>query len=143
MSAAEHSVTIRRPPADVFAFIADGETAPQWRPSVLDVAHVSGQGVGAVYRQGVKGPFGRRVPADYEITGYEPDRLLAFRAIAGPVRPEGRYELSPDADDGATRVRFSLRCELSGVKRLMAPGVAKSMRAEVSSLERLRAVLER
>ena len=108
---------------------------------MTDVAHVSGDGVGAVYRQGVKGPFGRRVAADYEITGYEPERLLAFRAIAGPVRPEGRYEFS--GEDGGTRVRFSLRCELSGVKRLMAPGVAKSMRAEVESLERLRAVLER
>lgn len=141
MSAAEHTVTIRRSPADVFAFVADGETAPQWRPGVVDVAHVSGDGVGAVYRQGVKGPFGRRVAADYEITGYEPGRLLAFRATAGPVRPEGRYEFA--ADDGGTRVRFSLRCELSGVKRLIAPGVAKSMRAEVESLERLRAVLER
>jgi uncharacterized protein YndB with AHSA1/START domain len=140
MNAAEHTVTIRRSPADVFAFVADGETAPQWRPGVVDVAHVSGDGVGAVYRQGVKGPFGRRVAADYEITGYEPGRLLAFRATAGPVRPEGRYEFA--SDDGGTRVRFSLRCELSGMKRLMAPGVAKSMRAEVESLERLRAVLE-
>jgi uncharacterized protein YndB with AHSA1/START domain len=141
MSTAEHSVTIRRPPADVFAFIAEGETAPQWRPGVTDVAKVSGNGVGAVYRQGVKGPFGRRVPADYEITALEPGRVLAFRAIAGPVRPTGRYELSPDGD--GTRVRFSLSCELSGLKRLMGPGVAKSMRAEVESLDRLRAVLER
>jgi uncharacterized protein YndB with AHSA1/START domain len=140
MSAAEHTVTIRRPVGDVFAFVAHGETAPQWRPGVIDVARVSGEGVGARYRQGVKGPFGRRVPADYEITALEPSRVLAFRAIAGPVRPTGRYELSPD-DDG-TRVRFSLSCELSGLKRLMGPGVAKSMRAEVESLDRLRTVLE-
>jgi carbon monoxide dehydrogenase subunit G len=141
MTAAEHTVSIQRPPADVFAFIADGETAPQWRPGVTDVTHVSGDGVGAVYRQGVKGPFGRRVPADYEITAHEPGRLLAFRAIAGPVRPTGRYELAPDGE--GTRVRFSLACELGGLKRLMAPGVHKSMRAEVASLDRLRAVLER
>jgi uncharacterized protein YndB with AHSA1/START domain len=141
MSTAEHTVTIPRPVSEVFAFVADGETAPRWRPGVLDVSHVSGDGVGARYRQGVRGPFGRRVAADYEITGYEPARLLAFRAIAGPVRPEGRYEFAADGD--GTRVSFSLRCELNGVKRLMAPGVAKSMRAEVESLERLRAVLER
>jgi hypothetical protein len=99
--------------------------------------------VGAIYRQGVRGPFARRVPADYEITEFEPGRLLGFRAIAGPLRPEGRYELSGDGD-GGTRVRFSLRCELSGVKRLvMGPAVARSMRAEVESLDRLRAVLER
>jgi uncharacterized protein YndB with AHSA1/START domain len=140
MSAAEHGVTIRRPAAQVFAFVADGETAPRWRPGVLDVEHVAGEGVGARYRQGVKGPFGRRVPADYEITAFEPDRLLAFRAVAGPVRPEGRYELTPDGE--ATHVRFALSCELSGARRLMAPGVNRSMRAEVQSLERLRDVLE-
>ena len=57
------------------------------------------------------------------------------------MRPEAATSFA--ADDGGTRVRFSLLCELSGMKRLIAPGVAKSMRAEVESLERLRAVLER
>jgi uncharacterized protein YndB with AHSA1/START domain len=141
VSAAEHTVTIRRPVSEVFAFVADCETARQWRPGVLDVACVSGDGVGTRYRQGVKGPFGRRVPADYEITALEPDRLLAFRAVAGPVRPEGRYEFAREGD--GTRVRFALACELRGAKRLMAPGVSRSMDAEVHSLERLRELLER
>jgi hypothetical protein len=47
------------------------------------------------YEQGVKGPFIQCVPADYEIAVYEPNRLIGFRAIAGPVRPEGSYELTP------------------------------------------------
>jgi hypothetical protein len=47
---ASQSVTINRPASDVFAFVADGENEPKWRPGVLDIQHVSGQGVGAVYR---------------------------------------------------------------------------------------------
>ena len=140
MPSAEHSVVVHRPRSEVFAFIADGETAPQWRPGVTDVAHVSGEGVGAVYRQGVKGPFGRRVPADYEVTALEPGRRRAFRAIAGPVRPEGSYELV-DAD-GGTRVTFRLTCAPAGLARLMTPMVARSMRSEVACLENLRRVLE-
>ena len=54
MASAQHSVTIKRPVADVFAFVADGENARQWRPSVLDMAHLSGEGVGAVYARGPK-----------------------------------------------------------------------------------------
>jgi uncharacterized protein YndB with AHSA1/START domain len=58
MPAAKHAVTIRRPIADVFAFIADGEQCPRWRSGVLDIKRVSGEGVGARYAQGVRGPGG-------------------------------------------------------------------------------------
>jgi uncharacterized protein YndB with AHSA1/START domain len=140
MPEAANSVVVRRSPEDVFAFLADGETGPKWRAGVTDVRLRSGHGVGAIYEQGVKGPFGRRVAADYEITEYEPGRRLAFRAIAGPVRPEGSYDLEPAV--GGTKVTFRLACSPSGLKRLMSPMVAKTMRDEVAQLDRLRAVLE-
>jgi uncharacterized protein YndB with AHSA1/START domain len=141
MPSAEHSVVIRRPREEVFAFLADGENDVRWRPAVLDVRRERGPGgAGDLYRQGVKGPFGRRVPADYEVTALEPGRRRAFRAIAGPVRPEGSYELA-DAD-GGTRVTFRLTCAPAGLARLMTPMVARSMRSEVACLENLRRVLE-
>ena len=93
MPEAERLITINRPVADVFAFLADGLTALKWRSGVLDIAHVSGDGVGAIYRQGVKGPMGRRIAADYRITAYTPNNRIAFEAIAGPVRPRGAYLL--------------------------------------------------
>jgi uncharacterized membrane protein len=141
MPEASNTVTIARAPADVFAFLADGTNGPKWRSGVLDVSLKSGHGHGAVYQQGVKGPFGRRVSADYEITEHEPGRRLAFRAVSGPVRPEGSYELEPV--EGGTRVTFSLRCAPSGLKKLMTPMVAKTMRSEVAHLDELRRVLER
>ena len=79
----------------------------------VDIRLKSGHGKGAIYEQGVKGPFGKRVPADYEITAYEPSERIAFKAIAGPVRPEGAYVLEPS--DGGTRLTFSLRCSPSGL----------------------------
>jgi uncharacterized protein YndB with AHSA1/START domain len=140
MPEAANTVEIARPPADVFAFLADGTNGPKWRSGVVDVAHKSGEGNGAIYTQGVRGPFGRRVPADYQLTAFEPDRRIAFRAIAGPVRPEGAYELEPV--DGGTRLTFSLRCAPTGLAKLMTPMVAKTMRSEVAQLDRLRQVLE-
>jgi uncharacterized protein YndB with AHSA1/START domain len=140
---ASNEVVVERPPAEVFAFLADAENDPAWRPGVVDIERVSGDGpgAGARYRQGVKGPGGRRVDADVETTAYEPDRLIGFRATAGPVRPEGRYELSPA--DGGTRVRFALAAELRGLKVAMAPAVRKTMASEVGRLEDLKRVLER
>ena len=51
MPTAQGSITIQRPVADVFSFVADGTTGPRWRSGVKDVKHVSGEGVGAVYEQ--------------------------------------------------------------------------------------------
>lgn len=141
MPAAEHQVTIARPVAEVFAYVADGLNGPKWRPGVLDIALVSGSGAGAVYRQGVKGPGGRRIDADYRVTAFEPDRHLAFAAIAGPVRPTGDYHFEATGD--GTRVTFALRAELGGIKKLLMGGaVQRTMDAEVAATETLKRLLE-
>jgi uncharacterized protein YndB with AHSA1/START domain len=140
MPSAAHETIINRPLEDVFSFLAEAENDPKWRPGVLDISRVSGSGVGARYRQGVKGPMGRRIPADIEITELEPNELIGFRAVEGPVRPTGRYELAPV--DGGTRVRFVLEAQVGGLKKLMAPMVQKQMTAEVGHLENLKRVLE-
>lgn len=140
MPEAASTIEIRRPVDEVFAFLSDGENDRRWRSGVLDVRRKSGHGRGAIYEQGVKGPFGRRVPADYEITVFEPEQRIGFRAIAGPVRPEGSYELTPT--DGGTQVKFALRAAPRGLAKLMTPIVAKTMRSEVAQLDRLRTVLE-
>lgn len=141
MPSASRTVTSDRPPAEVFAFVADGTTALRWRAGVTDIALESGSGVGARYRQGVRGPGGRRVAADYEVTAFEPGRRLAFAATAGPVRPTGEYRLEPEA--AGTRLTFTLEATVGGLKGLlMGRAVQSSMDAEMAALDRLKAVLE-
>jgi uncharacterized membrane protein len=141
MPSAEHQVMIERPAAEVFAFVADGLNGPAWRPGIVDISLISGSGAAAIYKQGVNGPGGRRIDADYEITAYEPNQHLAFRAIAGPVRPTGEYRLEEVGE--STRLTFSMRAELTGLKKLLMGGaVQKTMDAEVAATERLRELLE-
>jgi len=141
MPSASRTITINRPIADVFAFVADGANAPKWRSGVLGTARLAGKGVGEQWSQGVQGPGGRRIAADYEITAHEPPRRLAFKAIAGPVRPTGSYALE-EAGDG-TALTFSLQAELGGWKRLLMGGaVQKTMDAEMRALDKLKTVLE-
>ena len=140
MPTASNQIVIDRVRDDVFAFLADPENDPRWRSGVLDIRRVSGDGVGARYAQGVKGPGGRRVAADFEITELTPGETIAFRTVAGPVRPRGRYLLAT-AGDG-TRVRFELEADVHGFKRLMAPMVQKTMNHEVGQLARLKDVIE-
>lgn len=141
MPSAHNEIVINRPAEAVFGFVADGTTAPRWRSAVLDVAHVSGAGIGARYRQGVKGPGGRRIAADYEVTSYEPNRVLAFAATAGPVRPTGIYVFE-EVPEG-TRVTFTLGVTLGGWRRLLLSGpVQATMDAEVANLTNLKRVME-
>jgi len=141
MPSARHEVTINRPARDVFAFLADGLNGPKWRTGITDIALTSGSGAGAVYKQGVKGPGGRRIDADYRVTTYEPDRRLAFVGIAGPVRPTGEYILKEMGD--GTHLTFSLQAELGGFRKLLMGGaVQKTMEVEVLSTQRLKELLE-
>jgi uncharacterized membrane protein len=138
---AKHSVIVKRPIADVFAFMADGENCPQWRSGVLDIKRVSGEGLGTRYAQGVRGPMGRRIAADYEISAYEPNDRIEFQTTAGPVRPHGRYDF--ETLDGGTRLTFTLEAELTGFRKLlMGSMVQRTMDAEVAALDAVKRLLE-
>jgi len=142
MPEASYSVTIARPIDEVFAFVLDGEKSTQWRPGVVDIKRLSGDGVGTRYAQGVKGPMGRRIAADYEITALEPNRRIEFQTVTGPARPHGRYDFEP-AGDGSTRLTFSLDAAITGLRGLLMGGmVQKTMDGEVRTLDNLKRVLE-
>lgn len=141
MTQASYSVTIGRSARDVFSFLADGQNCPKWRPGVVDIRLLSGDGIGARYAQRVRGPMGRPVAADYTVTVYDPDRMLEFQTTTGPVRPHGRYELLDMV--GGTRVTFALDAKLSGLNRLvMGRMVQRTMESEVRNLDNLKRILE-
>ncbi|MEP7361413.1 MAG: SRPBCC family protein [Chloroflexota bacterium] len=142
MPSANRTITINKPIADVFAFVTDGANAQKWRSGVLDTSHVSGNGVGEQWSQGVQGPGGRRIAADYQVTAYDAPNKMAFKTTAGPVRPTGSYVLTSAGDD-ATNLTFSLDAQVGGLKGLLMGGaVQKTMDAEMAALDRLKSVLE-
>jgi uncharacterized membrane protein len=141
MPEAVHTVRIHRPLSAVFAYFADGENDPQWRPAVKEIVRSGPIGTGATYRQRIAGPGGRAIPSDYRVTAYEPDTHLAFEVTAGPVRPIGDYRFEP-VDDG-TEVTFKLSTNLSGLKKLLlTKPVQQSMNSEVNALDQAKTILE-
>jgi uncharacterized protein YndB with AHSA1/START domain len=141
MPHAERTITINRPPADVFAFFTDPANDPRWRPHVKEIAAEGPPGVGARIHQVVEGPGGRGIAADIEVTQYEPDRRYAFQVVAGPARPRGEFQFSPVTS--GTDVRFSLSADLGGLKKLLMSGaVQSSMNGEMSGLDKAKTLLE-
>jgi uncharacterized protein YndB with AHSA1/START domain len=132
---------IARPPEQVFAFFTDPRNDQRWRSHVKEVAAEGVLRVGSTVHQVVVGPGGRGIPADLEVTAYEPSSRYAFRVIAGPARPAGEFRFA--SAEGGTEVSFSLKAELTGIKKLlMSNGVQKSMDGELAALDKAKALIE-
>lgn len=142
MPSAERTLVIARPVSAVFAFFTDPANDLKWRSHVKEMSAEGPIAVGTKVHQVIAGPGGRGIPADSEVTAYEPDRRFAFAVIAGPVRPRGEMRFA-QTSEGATELSFSLEAELSGLKKLlMGRAVQKSMDGEMASLDKAKAILE-
>lgn len=138
---------IAAPIEDVWAVVSEAQRAPEWFTFAERVEVRSGSGVGQVRTQ--HGRWGsRHAEVDQEITGYEPNRLLAWKHLAerldGKPAPrfaastEFRIELEPAG--AATTVRLRSRQEpASAVKGLVMKlfGTKDVARGMDRSLDRL------
>ncbi len=141
MPSAQRTIVINRPVDEVFAFFTNPTNELKWRTHVKEISTAGPVSVGTRIHQVVRGPGGRGIPADIEVTGYEPATRYAFRVVAGPVRPVGEFRFAPDGD--ATTVSLSLAADLSGMKKLLlSRPVQSSMNGEMRALDRARAVIE-
>jgi uncharacterized membrane protein len=143
MAHAENAVFINRPASDVFDFLADGLNNLRWRPGIAELNLISGKPdvAGAVYRQLLIGPFGRRIDADYKITRLERNTELNFEVISGPIRPTGAFYF--EVVGAGTSLRFVLDYRPKGLNILKEPLAEWLLYKEVRNLEILKEVLER
>ncbi len=141
MAHAESSIIIDRPAGEVYDFLLDGTNNPRWRKGVLDIGKVPGTpaGVGAAFKQGMKGPTGR-IDADYKVVECVPGALIRFEVTAGPARPAGTIKLEKQGN--ATSVTFVLDFQPKGLAKLMDPMITRQMQSEVAALKDLKALLE-
>lgn len=141
MPEASRTVVINRPIEDVFAFFTTHSNDKSWRSHVKEISDGGPPGVGAHIHQVVKGPGGRGIPADVEVTGYDPPTRYAFVAVAGPVRPAGEFRFR--SFEGATEVTLTLSASLTGLKGLVLnKSVQSAMDSEVGGLQTAKRLLE-
>ncbi|HET7660749.1 MAG TPA: SRPBCC family protein [Oryzihumus sp.] len=141
MPQAQRSVLIGRPLEAVFAFFTDPANDHRWRPQVISTVSQGPPVVGERIHVVVTSHGGRGVPADIEVTAYEPASRYAFRAAEGPVRPRGEYRFAPYGS--GTEVTFVLDAEIRGLRKLfLSARVQKSLDGEMRALETAKRLLE-
>jgi len=137
----QQSVTIARPVEQVFAFLADTDNIPRWRPDVLEARSAGGPlRVGSEFDEVIN--FGGRKAQTFRVNVFEPNETLEVAAIAGlGIRPIQRYALSSRGDSTTVSIRVTVRTR--GLFRLLEPLLPKMIAAKWRDYsDRLRGLLE-
>jgi uncharacterized membrane protein len=131
-------VTIDRPVAEVFAYVADVGNLPEWQHSAVAAEWVE---PGVRFRER-RSFLGRTADVELEVTASEPDRRFDVRSVTGPVRFVIRHSFEP-AGEG-TLVRLEAVAKVGGVLRFAAAMAQHEAQRHLrADLARLKEVLER
>lgn len=109
MAYAQSTALINRPIDKVFQFVLDGENNRLWRPTVIEIKKSSNEpiGAGTVFIQRMRGPGGRKIEADYEITECVKEKKIVFNVLNGPYRAVGTFDFEVHKD--GVKVTFTFR----------------------------------
>lgn len=139
-----HSVTIRRPRSDVYAFWRGFERLPQFMHHLESVQVQDGDGRRSHWV--AKAPLGLKVEWEAELVDDQPDRRIAWQAVEGSqVRNAGAVEFEDAPGGRGTVVRVELTYDPPGGP--LGAAIAKLTGEEPSTqtskdLRRFKQVLE-
>ena len=137
---------VRRPPAEVFDFVARNHfrNHPRWDPDVVEMTQTTPGPVGVgttarvVRRQGK-----REVEGTATVTAYEPDRAAAWDVRFGPFLLHQRSEYAPEQNGQATRLWLSVETTARGLMRFLLPLMRGRFRRTIArSLDTIAGLIE-
>jgi uncharacterized membrane protein len=117
MLPAKSNVFISKPLETVFAFVADFENEPKWKPEVVkEVKQISGRPgqVGAKYREAIRAGE-EWVESVFEIITVERNHIIAFQS-ASSTRGIYRFE----ATEGGVLLSFTVQLRSRGALQKLA-----------------------
>jgi len=137
------SVTVNRPPEQVFEYLVDPARQSEW--SDVPMSRPDG-GTGPLAKGSRMlvtfgmGPMKAKV--GLEIIDLVPAKRMAWRSYSGPIRWDGAYELEASGSGGTTLSQEGTLA-FTGLWRAIEPIAGAEMRqGEVKELEKLKAVVE-
>lgn len=127
-----NTITVQRPPAEVFAYLADLSHLPEWNYALADTRLVTPGpvGVGSRYRQRRTVPV--HAEETLEITEFVPDERLTVRGTLNSFPAELSYSLHP-TDNGTTVVN-TVTLHASGLRNLLTLPIKSAVAANLTVL---------
>jgi uncharacterized protein YndB with AHSA1/START domain len=135
---------IGRPAEEVFSYVTDPSTFPEWQHGVVR-GHMneSPTRVGSKCTT-VRTIGGREREVTTEITACDPPRRWADRGVDGPIRAIVAVTVEPLADRSRSRVTIELDFTGHGIGRILVPLVVRRQAAREmpENIRRLKQQLE-
>jgi uncharacterized protein YndB with AHSA1/START domain len=137
----ERTISIARPPAEVFDYISDIRNDPTWHTDVQEVrSSTDAVGVGTVFDVRVKPSMGVS-EGTMTVSRFEPGSLVEFQGRMGRMAPTVTNIC--EGDGLGTRVTRRVELEPPGIMRLMTPMIARKIgTSNEGFLANLKRVLE-
>lgn len=132
---------IARPPAQVFAYIADPSKLATWQTNTVSaVPEPAGPlRLGSRIREVHRGPGGKELSSLVEVSEFEPDRVFSLHMIEGPLPVDARIVLEPS--EQGTRMSFTVHGEPGGPLRFLQPlmraALKRQFREHCATLKRV------
>jgi uncharacterized protein YndB with AHSA1/START domain len=121
----ERTISIARPPAEVFSHVADVRNDPSWHTDVVEVrSSTEVVGMGTVFDVKVKPSMGVS-EGTMTLSRFEPGRLVEYQGRMGRMSPTVTNICEPEAQG----TRFTRRVELEppGIMRVMTPMIQRKI----------------
>ena len=142
MASFRHTVTLPRPPEEVFPWLLEEDKVPQWTGHLERYERVDDGplGRGSKVRQ-VLDVSGRTIDVTLEVTGYEPPSGAQTRFSTNGIEVVNSYALQ--ASGAGTRLTQSVEAKPSGLTaRMLVPVVQPRLEQKLTEdLERLKEAL--
>lgn len=136
-----NSLTIRRPPSEVFAFLVDPANTSKWNYAIDSARQVSPGPLGVGTRIQQTRSIPRPATEELVITELVPERRMVLEGDIGPLSGTLSYQIE-EAPEG-TRLTNTADLSARGPLRLLAPLAAGRVRdAVAANLDKLRDLLE-
>ena len=137
MASFSHSVSVPKPPGEVFPWLLEEDKVPRWTGNLESYSQNGTLGRGATVRQ-VLEISGRRIDVELEITGYDPPHGAETRFSTNGIEVVNAYAL--EATAAGTRLTQSVDAKPSGLTaRMLVPVIQPRLEQKLTEdLERLR-----
>jgi carbon monoxide dehydrogenase subunit G len=121
----ERTISIARPPAEVFSHISDVRNDPSWHTDVLEVSSsTDAVEIGTVFTVKLKPSMGVS-GGTMTVSRLEPGKLVEFRGRIGKLAPTVTNVCEPDAQ--GTLVTRRVEMDPPGKMRLMTPLIKRTI----------------
>lgn len=123
----ERTLTVARPPEEVFAYLQDFTTTEEWDPGTIRTTRVAGDGgVGTRYLN-VSRFLGRETELTYVVEAVEHPHRLRLRGENKTVVAHDTMSLTPTTSGGTT-LTYRAEFAFKGLARLAAPLLAPAFK---------------